>query len=352
MAMARKTRRWAIASIVLTAATALSVGITPASADAPASTTLLSVSNPSPAFGSAVTLQTQVSGTIVPTGPVTFSDGLHTIGSALLGANGLAQVSVSTLSVGPHSITASYAGDADNTASVSTPVTVNTVQRTATDLLMYSLPKAPGSPKTPATPVVFVANVIKARPLGTKRAPTGTVTFNVNGLITTLPVTGLHHANLLFPNGLPLGTYTATARYDGDPLFTRSISPKRTISVLHNLTRSISDSPDPVTARSSVTYAVTVTNNGLASATGVSVLDTLPTGTTLISATAWGGCTGTGPVSCALGTLAVHASATATIVVQVPASPPPSGTITNTATALLGLNKVATETTSVVSSSP
>src|SRR4029078_508045 len=124
--------------------------------------------------------------------------------------------------------------------------------------------------------------------------------------------------------------HIATAHYNGDPFYARSTSPTRKVKVFRNLTTIISDAPDPVVSGATVTYTVTVTNNGLASASGVLAVDTLPAGTTLISATARGGWTGTGPVTCSLLNLAVHASAAATIVVQA-GSP---GTITDTATAL------------------
>jgi uncharacterized repeat protein (TIGR01451 family) len=319
-----------------------------ASADPGPSTTQLSASNTTSLYGSAVTLQAQVTGAGVPTGSVTFVDGATTIGSAALDATGVAQLSIATLVIGTHGIVASYAGDANNAPSASTPVNISVFQRTKTDLLVSARPKAPGATWTPTTPLVLVANVIRAAPAGAKRAPTGTVTFSVDGVKTVVPVAGLHDAGLNFPNGLPLGTHTAQAHYNGDSVFAPSTSSVRTIKVLRNLTTSISDAPDPVVAGASVAYTVTVTNNGLASAASVQVVDTLPAGTTFVSATATGGCTGTGPVTCLLGTLAIHASRTATIVVQT-SPPPPPGTITDTATALAGMNNVAVEST-VVSS--
>jgi uncharacterized repeat protein (TIGR01451 family) len=326
------------------------MAVAPASADPTASTTELTVSSSTPQYGSLLTLHAQITGAGVPSGDVTFFDGAAAIGTATLDSTASAQFSTSTLKVGSHSLTASYAGDANNAASASSAVIVTVLQRTRTDMLFYSVPKTPAVTWTPTTPIVLVANVIKATPLGTKLAVTGTVNFNVDGVVTTVPVTGLHHANLLFPNGLPLGTHLATAHYNGNASFTASTSVTRKVKVNRNLTTSISASPDPVVAGSTVTYTVTITNNGLAAATGVVASNTIPVDTTLISATAVGGCTGTTVVSCSLGNLPIHASRTATITVQAPSVPPAGGTIVDTATALLGSNNIATEETLVVAS--
>jgi uncharacterized repeat protein (TIGR01451 family) len=111
------------------------------------------------------------------------------------------------------------------------------------------------------------------------------------------------------------------------------------------LTTTISDSPDPVTAGNDVQYTLTVTNTGIAPVGNAHVVDTLPPGTTLFSAPP--SCTGTGPVDCALGTLAVGESAEVPLVVTSPSTVPPGGTITNTAVASPGDNAVASETTTV-----
>ena len=75
-----------------------------------------------------------------------------------------------------------------------------------------------------------------------------------------------------------------------------------TTVVSPRLATSITDSPDPVQAGDSVTYAVKVTNNGSAVA-DATVSDTLPAGTTL-KLPLPAGCSGTGPVTCDLGPLA------------------------------------------------
>ncbi|MEA2569005.1 MAG: hypothetical protein QOI24_1006 [Acidobacteriota bacterium] len=80
----------------------------------------------------------------------------------------------------------------------------------------------------------------------------------------------------------------------------------------------------------SETFTIVVTNNGPGTATGVTVTDILPAGTTFTSAGAsQGSCSGTTTVTCNVGTLNNGASATITIVVQ---APPTLGPVSNTAT--------------------
>jgi uncharacterized repeat protein (TIGR01451 family) len=98
-----------------------------------------------------------------------------------------------------------------------------------------------------------------------------------------------------------------------------------------DLVVTMSDSPDPVTFGSNLTYTITVTNIGEVTATGVTLTDTLPAGATLVSANSTAGtCSGTTTITCGLGTLSGGSTVTVTIVVT-----PPVGTITNTATATL-----------------
>jgi len=93
------------------------------------------------------------------------------------------------------------------------------------------------------------------------------------------------------------------------------------------------DSPDPVAPGGTLTYHLTVTNNGTpampATTSGVTLTDVLPAGVTLVSATpSSGSCSGTSTVTCSLGIFPSGATATVDIVVLAPNA---SGTITNTA---------------------
>ncbi|MDI9635974.1 CARDB domain-containing protein [Geitlerinema splendidum] len=100
---------------------------------------------------------------------------------------------------------------------------------------------------------------------------------------------------------------------------------------LPDLTISKTDNPDPVTIGQTLTYTLTVRNQGNASASGIVVRDTLPPGFNVTNIAGGGGFTGTQQgqvVTFTGGTLAVGASATLTITGTAPAT---AGSITNTA---------------------
>ncbi|HKM82250.1 MAG TPA: C25 family cysteine peptidase [Candidatus Acidoferrum sp.] len=93
---------------------------------------------------------------------------------------------------------------------------------------------------------------------------------------------------------------------------------------------SMSVFPTPVFVSSSIAYTITVQNIGPASATGVTVADTLPASLTFGSATAsQGTCSGGLSLSCALGTIAAGATATISVTLSTSSS---ATTLTNTAT--------------------
>lgn len=89
-------------------------------------------------------------------GSVEFFDGLNSLGSAPV-SNGTATLSVTSLSAGPHSITASYSGDACYAPSTSNKI-LQAVAPTPTATLLESEPNPSGC----GDPVVFVAKVTPA----------------------------------------------------------------------------------------------------------------------------------------------------------------------------------------------
>jgi uncharacterized repeat protein (TIGR01451 family) len=96
-----------------------------------------------------------------------------------------------------------------------------------------------------------------------------------------------------------------------------------------DLALSKSDSPDPATVNSNLTYTVSVANRGPNDATDVVVTDTLPSQVNFVSATSSAGtCNRSGgTVTCNLGQVNSGVTATVTIVV----TPRNAGTISNAA---------------------
>jgi len=89
-----------------------------AQAWAGATTTAVTGNPASSTAGQSVTLSATVTGAS-PTGNVTFMDGAVTLGTATLNGSGVATLNATFMTYGSHGITASYAGDAGNSASTS-----------------------------------------------------------------------------------------------------------------------------------------------------------------------------------------------------------------------------------------
>jgi uncharacterized repeat protein (TIGR01451 family) len=127
-----------------------------------------------------------------------------------------------------------------------------------------------------------------------------------------------------------------------------------------NLSITKTDAPDPVTPGGTLTYTITVTNNGPDTAQNITVTDSLPSGLTFASCTATGGlCNNTGNnVTATYGSLANGASATITLSATVSNSASDGSTISNTATISSDTfdpntgNNTATATTSVQTAPP
>lgn len=99
---------------------------------------------------------------------------------------------------------------------------------------------------------------------------------------------------------------------------------------------SLNDGPDPVIAGNSMTYSITVTNQGPGIAQNVVLTDSVPANTTYVSFNQNTGpsftCSGTSTVTCNIASLGNGVSATFTLAVDVSSSTPDGTILSNTPT--------------------
>ncbi|MBX9462325.1 MAG: Ig-like domain repeat protein [Aquamicrobium sp.] len=219
-------------------------------------TVLASSANPSN-VGAAVTFTATVapvSGSGTPTGTVTFTiDGAPQTPIPVNGS-GQAALTTSSLAVGPHTIGASYSGDANNISSTATALT-QTVNQIATTTVIASS----ANPSSVGASVTFTATVTPNSGGGT---PTGTVTFTIDGTPQTpIPVNGSGQATIS-TSALAVGPHTIGASYSGD---TNNVSSTATalIQTVNQIatTTALVSSINPSNVGTSVTFTATVTAN-------------------------------------------------------------------------------------------
>ena len=190
-------------------AASASPGISISAVPPPGQVSLTVSSGPNPStLGQPVTISaglTVVSGTTQPGGTITFFDGPNSLGSAGVGS---ASITVTSLAIGGHTISAQYSGDKNYPgASASTGQYVNRIPTT------LSVSGPPGPVKS-TDPVTFAAQIAPSPPQGVT-APSGQITFsdgaNTLGIV---PVSG-GSASLTLP-GLDPGVHGISASYSGD----------------------------------------------------------------------------------------------------------------------------------------
>jgi hypothetical protein len=204
-------------SAAFTSSTSLSVTITVAKS---ASTTTASTSTPAPVPGQDVKLKAvvkQASGTVKPTGSVTFKDGATTLGTVTLALVGTVETAKLTdtggLALGNHTITATYAGSSAFSGSTSTVSLTVAKGATLSTLTVKPVAATPGK----STIAVGVTAVAPA-----KGVPSGIVTFVVDSQADqafSLNTAGRAQFSVTFAPG---STHTVKVAYGGDSLFTSS----------------------------------------------------------------------------------------------------------------------------------
>ena len=155
---------------------------------------------------------------------------------------------------------------------------------------------------------------------GTVSVSNGVVTGNVGNLANqataTITVTVRVGGNV---SGTISNTGTVTGNQpDPNPNNNRDTEPTLVVKRT-DLAIDKTDNVDPVTAGNLLIYTLAVTNNGPSDATGVTVSDPIPAGTTFVSATTTQGTVGVASniLTANLGSLANGANATVTVTVRV-----------------------------------
>jgi hypothetical protein len=237
---------------------------TPAAPAPLPSKTSLTLSASSAAPGQQLTVTATVTGAS-PTGNVSFISSGTTLGTAAL-INGIATLQFSLPAAGTFSITATYAGDTNNTSSTSNalPLSIALVQSTTS--LAVSATNANLNQQLNLTATVTGVN------------PTGSVTF-ASGT-TTLGTATVSNGTATLPFSFTAaGTYAVVANYAGDSANLASTSNSVSVVVIApDFTISASPSSAMITAGQSATTTLTVTPMGGSSGTLHFSCGTLPAG--------------------------------------------------------------------------
>lgn len=226
------------------------------------STTVVLTSSPSPSdFGQAVTFTATVTtgaNTGNLTGTVTFSDGTTNFATGVaVNAAGVATYTLSTLTVGSHSITAAYSGDTGHFASTSAPALIQVVdESTAVGVTSSANPSAAGGNAT------FTATV--TTPNGGGVTPDGTVTFFDGATLLGSATLNASATATYSTTTLSNGPHAIVAVYGGDTgkYILGSTSAPWNQDVLAASTVAMIASANPSTYGLAVTFAATVSSAG------------------------------------------------------------------------------------------
>ena len=231
-------------------------------------TVSLSVTPTSTVAGANVTLSATASGSgsQEPTGTVLFLAGGKTIGSGTLSGAGTVSFSTTSFSAGTYTLSASYLGDSNFSATSSNQAVVTITDATALQP-SFGLNVSP-NPASPGQVISFTATLGSANGV----MPSGNVTFSIAGKSVTAALNGSGVALTSVPSLGP-GSYPITATYAGDTNFSSASASGGTLVVSAGSKASaavgLSATPNPATTAQPVVLTATVP----------SVSGAVPTGT-------------------------------------------------------------------------
>ncbi len=235
--------------------------------NAAATTTVVTSSlNPSPTGGSVTfTATVTTPGTITPTGNVSFYDGATLLGSTAITAARTAAFTTSTLAIGSHIITATYAGDTNYVTSTSAALTQVVGAVVTTTAVTSSL-----NPAVVGQSVTFTATVSTAGTL----TPTGNINFLDGATVLGSIAITANKTAAYTTSALALGSHTITATYVGDTNYVTSTSAAVTQVVNKAVTTAaLTSSVNPSTPGQSVTFTATLASTTAGTETGTVVFN-------------------------------------------------------------------------------
>ncbi len=233
-------------------AAAVSSTVTIVVQQAPTLTTLTSSANP---LTQGVTLflqATVTSDSANAGGQVSFYDGSTRLGVSVLDATGTASLGVSSsLTLGRHTLTASYSGDTIHAASISSPVAEQVVQTASATVTTSKNPSASGQNITFTG--VFTGNGV---------SPSGTATFRDNGaLLATVPLNAAGMATYSTAS-LSVGAHNIALTYGGDSNYAAAAAQLSQTVVSADTQTTLQTSANPSIYGQPLTLSASVTSNG------------------------------------------------------------------------------------------
>jgi RHS repeat-associated protein len=213
---------------------------------AAATTTTLTASTPTPPIGSPTTLTATVAGGSTPTGTVTFKDGSTTIACAGTLASGTTVCVWTPTSLGSHSLTAGYSGDASH--ATSTAILTTTVGKTTPTLTL-----APSANPSKAGATLTLTATIAGY------LPTGTVQFKdgATNLGSAVTMAAGQATTSVTPGAA--GGHAYQAVYSGD-VDNNTATATTSVNVIgRTTTTAITTSTTSATPTTSVTFTATIT---------------------------------------------------------------------------------------------
>ncbi|MFI5183412.1 MAG: FG-GAP-like repeat-containing protein [Vicinamibacteria bacterium] len=184
---------------------------------------------------------------ITPTGVVVLVEGATVYGTVPLSA-GVAQITLSTLTVGTHKITAQYGGD-----SLDSPSN-GSFKQTVVGLPTASAVATSAQPAIYGQGVTFTADVSSS-----SGAPDGTVTFKSGSSVLGTAALTAGEARLTIST-LVAGTRTITAIYSGSATFAASTATLQQIIEKAETTTTLGSSASPIAAGQAVTLSAVVSS--------------------------------------------------------------------------------------------